>query len=452
MPLSKLPASTADQLRKAGLKVVEIDGWQNRASAGGASYVGVLNHHTGAHDGIGDPENDLAYAKWMFLQGRSDLDPPLCNIALSAEGVVYIGASGNANHGGIARASGSVAAGDANRLYVGIEWMLSGTQPIPKAMYEAAAILNAVLLEILGSSVQAVSCHYQTSVTGKWDIGDPNGIAFGSARVLDVPKFRLAVKKARKALNPPKPDPKFEIVTFQHTSMQFSDTDSQMARDVERIFGRGRQVLTGTEAGGEKAKPLPDLLREAAEDIGYHYHQAKGEWIAVSRELTKKRSRVTRGYVPVLESHEGLGKHTDRGIAWMSFNTDNLGKITIGAGHYLTHGRKPGDPNWTLNQRYADAIGEWARDKGRGQDLVFYGGDQNIPDRTEDTFFGSPLTSAWDEIGRYENTGHGNIDLVASYDRDGRVEAKGIRALDDRELHLFTDHFLVEAEYKIAVL
>jgi hypothetical protein len=192
-----LPANLPALLRAAGLTVVEIDGWENRgrpASTGSFAPVGVLNHHTGGYDSFGDASDDLAYARWMFLTGRDDLPAPLCGLSISAEGVVYVGAAGRANHAGEARSAGTVAAGDGNTLYVGIEWMLSGTQPISDAQYGAAATTNAVLLRILGSSVRTVHCHYETSVTGKWDIGDPDGVQRGDKKVLDVPKFQRAVQ------------------------------------------------------------------------------------------------------------------------------------------------------------------------------------------------------------------------------------------------------------------
>ena len=207
MTYRRLPADLPDRLRKAGLKVVVIDGWRTRgrpASTGAFKPVGSLNHHTGSYDKIGDTSDDLSYAKWMFLTGRGKaLPPPLCQLALSLEGVVYVGASGRANHAGKAKASGSVSAGDGNALYVGTEWMLSGTQPIPKGMYDAGVKLNGVLMDVLGNSVETISCHYQTSVTGKWDIGDPNGIPFKGQKVLDVPKFRRAVKDWRASRNAP---------------------------------------------------------------------------------------------------------------------------------------------------------------------------------------------------------------------------------------------------------
>jgi hypothetical protein len=203
--MPNLPKDLAVRLRDAGLTVKEIEGWRLRgrpASTGGFDPVGVLNHHTGSRDEIGDFADDLAYAKWLFTIGRDDLPAPLCHLSLSLEGVVYLGAAGRANHAGAAKSSGSVAGGDGNTLYVGIEWMLSGTQIIPPKMMAAGVTLNAVLLDVLGSSEQAVSCHYQTSVTGKWDIGDPNGIPFNGHKVLDVNKFRAAVKKRTESLYP----------------------------------------------------------------------------------------------------------------------------------------------------------------------------------------------------------------------------------------------------------
>jgi exonuclease III len=204
--------------------------------------------------------------------------------------------------------------------------------------------------------------------------------------------------------------------------------------------------MSGTESGEE---PLVTLVREAAERHGYRVHMARGVWVAVRKDLVKPGTRVRTGYVDVVQSFEGKGRHTDRGVVWLTYEHATLGQITIGCGHYLTDGRRPGDPNYTHNRRMAEAIGQWAVKKGAGGAIVFYSGDQNIVDRTEDTFFGSPLTSAWDEIGRWENTGHGNIDLVASFDEDRRVKAKSITALDDDAIPLHTDHFLVDAVYSV---
>lgn len=467
-----LPADLPDRLRKAGLKVVEIDGWQHRgrpASTGGFAPVGVLNHHTGAFDRIGDLEDDLSYARWMALTGRSDLPAPLVQLSLSAEATVYVLAGGRANHAGVARASGSVAGGDGNMLYVGIEWMLSGTQPIPAKMYEAGVILNAVLTEeILGNSVQTISCHYNTSVTGKWDIGDPSGISFNGHKVLDVPKFRRAVQAKRNEKKAkPTPD-NLVTVDVAHSSMQFSDKPKQQRQDVGDLFERAKQKdywwITGTEAG--PASDLAEYLQNLGKDAGYRVFSPKAptdSWLAVAE--SRIHSGWDAGYTPVIPGSAELYKaiKTDphqfpkwapKGIVHSGWHNRDLGGLHVATAHYLTHGRKPGQgdkgvDHYHWNNVLADEIGSWARHAGGGKDLAFYGGDQNIVDRLEDTFFGNPLTSAWDELEKWENTGHGNIDVIASFDKDGRTKAKYIRALDDTEFKQNTDHFLVEAGFEI---
>lgn len=480
MTYKYLPANLADQLRAAGLQVVEIDGWQRRgrpASTGEFKPVGVLNHHTGAYDGIGDPDDDLRYAQWMFQQGRDDLPAPLCHLSISAEGVVYVGAAGRANHAGKAKASGSVAAGDGNALYVGIEWMLSGTQKIPAKMYEAGVKTNAVLLDIFGNSEQAASCHYNTSVTGKWDIGDPNGVLYKGSRVLDVPKFRGAIKAYRtskkgKSLNDS------VIVKTMHASLQFSDSPAQQEEDIKDLFARAQKRgvwwITGTEAGPGSG-PTNKLLLSAGRAAGYKVwvpsSQPKGKpgwatdaWVAVDASRVKKGS-WRRGYemaIPgsgELYRRAGVNATTPRwgpkGVVHVAFTNEDIGRVNVAAAHYLTKGRSPkGQPikgvdHYEWNKALAAEIGEWARKVGKGKALAFYGGDQNIVDRTDDTFFGQPLTSAWDELNKWQNTGHGNIDVIASFDRDGRVEAKDIRALNDKKFFQHSDHFVVEAEFRV---
>lgn len=275
--MAKLPADLPQRLRAAGLKVVVVDGWLSRGRPGSFNPVGVLNHHTGSKDVYDDLADDLAYARWMFREGRNDLPAPLCQMALSLEGTVYVGAAGRANHGGTAKSSGSVAAGNANSLYYGIEWMLSGTQKIPARMYEAAATLNAVLLDILGSSVQAVSCHYQTSVTGKWDIGDPDGIPFKGTRVLDVPKFRRAVQAASdrldkptapkpdKGVDMPEPAPAAKLTRGASVEATLDAIDTAQAtlsgakpsKGNARLVEAARDHLADAEAALRKIEPFP---------------------------------------------------------------------------------------------------------------------------------------------------------------------------------------------------
>lgn len=172
----------ATAARKSGLRVVELDDWQVNVSAGDFNPRGILCHHTGSYDNLTDADNDLDYAKWMAFTGRSDLDPPLCNLALSAEGVVYVCSAGNANHAGEAKASGPMPhASDGNALYIGIEAMNSGTQGwgskgadaagVPMTQGEAYARLCAALCAHYEWPAAHVRAHRETSLTGKWDPG-----------------------------------------------------------------------------------------------------------------------------------------------------------------------------------------------------------------------------------------------------------------------------------------
>lgn len=167
--MGRLPVNLPAILRDAGLKVVELDGWQTRgrpASTGGFDPVGVLCHHTAT-----SVKSSNADVERLLVVGRSDLPGPLCHLGLRRDGTVVVVAAGRANHAGAAKASGTVAAGDGNSLYIGIEAYNDGRgEPWPKAQMDAYATLCAVLsAKVTGSSVATVRGHKETSLKGKID-------------------------------------------------------------------------------------------------------------------------------------------------------------------------------------------------------------------------------------------------------------------------------------------
>lgn len=256
-----------------------------------------------------------------------------------------------------------------------------------------------------------------------------------------------------------KPKRKTQRVHVMHTSMQFSDKTPQKQADVQAILARaqsrGVAWITGTE-GGAGSKDLIAALEKQGPKFGYRLwtHPSTDAWILVSESFI---SGGWKGYWggPIIPGE--AKKHTSKGVLAVSFDNAALGRITVIAAHYLTKGRPDAkSPEYRQfveeNEKLATAIGQYAKKAAAGGALSFYGGDQNIVDRTDDTFFGQPLTSAWDELDKYESTGHGNIDVIASYDGDGRVSAAYIRALDDTEFMLNTDHFAVEAGFDIKLL
>ena len=172
----------AEAARESGLTVVEIPAWQIRArpaSSGGFDPQGVLVHHTGG------TSDDRAYVEWMALTGRSDLPAPLCQLALARDGTVYVCAAGRSNHGGTAKATGPMPAGDANALYIGIEAMNTGSEGWRPTQYAAYVALCAALCKHYGWPASHVRAHRETSVTGKWDPG-----------LLDMDLFRTDIANA----------------------------------------------------------------------------------------------------------------------------------------------------------------------------------------------------------------------------------------------------------------
>lgn len=330
--MANLPANLPRLLREAGLTVVEIDGWQTRgrpASTGAFAPVGVLNHHTGSSAKLWTKSKRLAYAKWMFITGLSDLPAPLCQLALGRDGTVYLGAAGRANHAGTAKAVGSVAAGDGNKLYIGIEWMLSGTQKIPAKMREAGITLNAVLTEKVtnggkGTSVETIACHYQTSVSGKWDIGDPDGVPYNGAKVLNVPAFRTQVEIRRQELY--RPVPKVEKITVMTANLA------------------GRKEIPALKRVLRDEKPTAVVLSEASRCRkflgtikGYkrkqftkvHGSEAPGIALLFAEGVKTKNRRALKMSVPWIGPLAGI-KHDPRVYPSIQFRADTIWTRLLG--------------------------------------------------------------------------------------------------------------------------
>lgn len=270
------------------------------------------------------------------------------------------------------------------------------------------------------------------------------------------------------------------VVTLDvmHASLQFSDSRKQHQEDVTKIFDRAanRKVdwITGTEAG-PGAKDIEEKIFAAGQEFGYKVWVpqlqprskpgwATDSWVAVRREIVVPKT-FRKGWIPVIEgsnhiyeqqglSPNGRPRWGPKGLVHVSFDCEKdgqrIGEINVAAAHYLVRKAKQ-EP---LNRKLAEAAGAWARDVGKGRALAFYGGDQNLPDDRVDTFFGAPLTSLWDELNKHPKTGTGlgNIDLIASYDKDGRVTGKYCRALSGKRFFLNTDHFLVEGGFDVVSL
>jgi len=171
----------ADECRRAGLHVFEVDGWQGRGPDLG--QVGaVLAHHTATGRNASDAAVDR-----LLRDGRPDLPGPLAQVGLNRAGVVRIIAAGRANHAG----SGTWRGVTGNSQAVGVESYNDGVGEVwPAAQLDAWDQLNAVLLRLCHLPADALCGHKEWAPTRKID---PRGV--------DMPAMR---NRARHLLtNPP---------------------------------------------------------------------------------------------------------------------------------------------------------------------------------------------------------------------------------------------------------
>lgn len=147
----------ANRLRRAGLKVKEVDGWQTRGDPTFSGRGAVCHHTAGARTG-------LAPSLGICINGRSDLRGPLCNIFMDREGTIYVVASGKANHAGLGDWKGITG----NSHVWGLEIEHPGTFPLDAKRVRLAA--RALAACIWTTTDQSNVCqHWEWSTQGKID-------------------------------------------------------------------------------------------------------------------------------------------------------------------------------------------------------------------------------------------------------------------------------------------
>lgn len=141
----------ADELRAAGLAVVEVAGWQTRARSSGGYDGGrpscVAWHHTASSASL---EADAAYC------ATGAADAPICNLVVGRDGTVAVIAAGATNTNGkggpFTLADGTIVAADTlNTHAVGIELANAGTgETYPAAQVDAAFAASLVCSRLIG--------------------------------------------------------------------------------------------------------------------------------------------------------------------------------------------------------------------------------------------------------------------------------------------------------------
>lgn len=188
--LSNLPAV----LRKAGLTVVEVDGWQTRTFASWPpGYDKPPNHfmvhHTASNTSV---QNDLNY----IMHGPVS---PIANVFLARDGVVYVVAAGQVATNGKGSApwcSGSAGCPPNNMMNhyaISCEAANDGVgEPWPSVQTDAYVKLAAAICTEYNIPVDHVRGHCEWSPGRKIDPAGPSPWAKGSA-TWDMNAFRRSV-------------------------------------------------------------------------------------------------------------------------------------------------------------------------------------------------------------------------------------------------------------------
>jgi hypothetical protein len=192
------------QLKKWGIRYVEIPGWatHNREGHGAWGPVnGFIWHHTGAFVAAADAKS---YAANTLYNGLADLPGPLCQFSIGLDGTVYLVGWGRANHAGGGDAAvlqhvidedytgqlkptrGNRDGVDGNAHFYGVEIQYSGSKPMADAQYKTALRLSAAICDFHGWTEKSVIAHGEWS-SDKWDPG------YAPSKIMAMPGVRADV-------------------------------------------------------------------------------------------------------------------------------------------------------------------------------------------------------------------------------------------------------------------
>lgn len=145
----------ASELRAAGLRVVEVDGWKTRGSEA-FDPEGVTWHAT-----AGSRTATAAGEVGVLLHGSTSAPPPIAQLMIWRDGTVYVVAAGRCNHNKVGWSG--VNKGLGNTRLLGIEMANDNRgEPWPPVQLDAARRATAAILRKLGvDPMRRLAGHYE---------------------------------------------------------------------------------------------------------------------------------------------------------------------------------------------------------------------------------------------------------------------------------------------------
>ena len=227
----------ADVLRRAGLTVIELDGWPYRARGSGGFDAGrptyVMVHHT-ASPPSSSGENDA----WYCAEG--DEDAPLSNLCLDRDGAWWVLAGGATNTNGKGGPVQGVPADSMNTYAIGIEANGGYGEPWPAAQTDSYLSGVRALCDAYG--IEHVLAHFEWAPTRKVD---PAGVSpwSGDSSSWDMDAFRR------------------DLEQMGGTDVALSDDD--LARIADAVWAK----LVDMETEGAPDRPAWWLLRQTKVNV-----------------------------------------------------------------------------------------------------------------------------------------------------------------------------------------
>lgn len=215
-----------DVLRKAGLPVREIAGWQTRGHGAMSQVLGVLAHHTAG------PQTGNYPSESVVVLGRPGLKGPLANLGLARDGTWVVIAAGQAWHAGTGSAPWCPA-NTGNSHLIGVEaescglrddWTDAQRGSYPRGVAALLSHLNLPASRAIGHKEWAPGRKIDPAF---WDMGQFRA---------DVARWQATASKP-----PPAPAPRF----------MEDDVIILMCESV-----KGGAVWTGLLSGGVLIGPL----------------------------------------------------------------------------------------------------------------------------------------------------------------------------------------------------
>ncbi len=170
-----------DILTDAGCRVRTVEGWETRGKDSKFfpfRPAGVLEHHTATSRKL-----SIVGLLALIVRGRVDLAGPLAQLVPDRTGIIYVVASGIANHAGIGKWNGLSGA----RVLFGLEGANEGTgEPWPNPQIDVMERSTAAICDYIGADESDVAGHREYA-TPKGRKIDPVGI--------DMNQFRARIRE-----------------------------------------------------------------------------------------------------------------------------------------------------------------------------------------------------------------------------------------------------------------